>query len=467
MRKSRWKAAAGDQSSAVIILFALMLVPIAGLTAGALDFGRQMTVKQQLQESLDSAALAVARHVHANWNGDPAQLAAVQAEARAVGAQMFLANFTPTIGVPVPQPLFTFEDDRVSATAELDFPASFLGILGIDRLGAAGLSEVVIPGAMDAEIVLVLDYSKSMLKNDKYKRMADAATSFIERVKTNATQASKLGVVPFSEYVYVTMKGANIRKVLPPFQIYDLSLCISNRDYPYSVTDETPIFTKAESRWRGVGVEEAIAALGSVVNENAGQSEGAERTYERGDDTRNSSSRTDTHLADEELAVECREYTDRQVVVRDLTTDFDALVSAIKSMSPIGLTNIALAAEIGWHVLTAHEPYTAASQNRPDLRKVMILLTDGVQTVETTGPGGRVSISSANDSIAEVCANMAHAGVVVFTIAYDLRDAFTENLLLNCASTAEYFFDSDASQNLSDVFNTIYENLTGSVRLTR
>jgi Mg-chelatase subunit ChlD len=136
-------------------------------------------------------------------------------------------------------------------------------------------------------------------------------------------------------------------------------------------------------------------------------------------------------------------------------------------MSPIGLTNIALAAEIGWHVLTAHEPYTSASHGRDDIRKVMILLTDGVQTVETTGPSGRVSISSANDSIAEVCSNMGRAGVVVFTIAYDLRDEFTENLLLNCASDAEYFFDSQASENLSDVFDKIYEQLTETIRLAR
>jgi Flp pilus assembly protein TadG len=456
-----------DQSGTVVILFALLLIPIAGLMAGALDFGRQMAVKQQLQESLDSAALAVARHVHANATGNPEQLATVMEEAKAVGKQMFLANFTPTAGVGPPEPRFSFVGDRVQATGDVNFPASFLGILGISRLDAAGLAEAVIPGRMAAEIVLVLDYSRSMLRNDKYKRMAEAATSFIQRVKTSATGETKFGIVPFSEYVYVTMKGANIRRVTPPFQIYDLSVCITNRDYPYSVTNETPLFTVQASRWEGIGVEEAIAALGAQVNEAAGQNEGGGRTHQRGDNTRNSSSHTDTHLTEEALQVDCREYTDRQVVVRDLTSDFDGLIAAIRAMSPIGLTNIALAAEIGWHVLTAHEPYTSASHGRDDIRKVMILLTDGVQTVETTGPSGRVSISSANDSIAEVCSNMGRAGVVVFTIAYDLRDEFTENLLLNCASDAEYFFDSQASENLSNVFDKIYEQLTETIRLAR
>jgi hypothetical protein len=245
-----------DQSGTVVILFALLLIPIAGLMAGALDFGRQMSVKQQLQESLDSAALAVARHVHANATGDPEQLATVMEEARSLGRQMFLANFTPTAGVAPPEPRFSFVGDRVQATADVNFPASFLGIVGISRLDAAGLAEAVIPGRMAAEIVLVLDYSRSMLRNDKFKRMADAATSFIQRVKTSATGDTKVGIVPFSEYVYVTMKGANIRGVNPPFQIYDLSLCITNRDYPYSVTDETPLFTVQGSRWQGIGVQD-------------------------------------------------------------------------------------------------------------------------------------------------------------------------------------------------------------------
>ena len=92
-------------------------------------------------------------------------------------------------------------------------------------------------------------------------------------------------------------------------------------------------------------------------------------------------------------------------------------------MHPVGWTNIALATEMGWHMLSPDEPFTTARDySDSKLQKILILLTDGVQTIEAMGPTGEISIDGANQHHGG--ALRQHQGVrrPVFTIAYDVDD---------------------------------------------
>jgi len=62
-----------------------------------------------------------------------------------------------------------------------------------------------------AEIAFVVDYSLSMADNNKYIRMTDAAKKFLGKVSTERGDRTKVGLVPFSEYVYAALPGSNIR----------------------------------------------------------------------------------------------------------------------------------------------------------------------------------------------------------------------------------------------------------------
>lgn len=89
-----------------------------------------------------------------------------------------------------------------------------------------------------------------------------------------------------------------------------------------------------------------------------------------------------------------------------------------------------------------------------------------MQTVPAQGPSG-ISIEGANEAIAEVCSSMAAGDINVFTIAYDLEDAFTRGLLKGCASEPSYFFEAAANSDLSAVFHQIYDKIAEPVRLTQ
>ena len=168
----------------------------------------------------------------------------------------------------------------------------------------------------------------------------------------------------------------------------------------------------------------------------------------------------------ENLPGSCGQYATNSLWVRPLSRDFEDLKTGINAMRPIGLTNIALGLDLGWHMLTPDEPFSEASTEE-DAQKVAILLTDGVQTVQAHGSTGAVSISSANSNIAESCTAMKADGIEVFTIAFGINDAFTRTLLKQCATSEPHYFEPSAGGDLDAVFEGIFRKVvSGRVRLT-
>ena len=146
--------------------------------------------------------------------------------------------------------------------------------------------------------------------------------------------------------------------------------------------------------------------------------------------------------------------------MRDLSSDFDELRDALADMEPVGLTNIALATELGWHLLSPEEPYsTARSYADLDVQKIMILLTDGMQTVSALGPDGDTSTLAADAVTAEICENAKEAGIRVFTIAFDIDTPRIQELLSNCAGDTSHYFDARESSDISSVFENIYAQI--------
>jgi hypothetical protein len=201
-----------------------------------------------------------------------------------------------------------------------------------------------------------------------------------------------------------------------------LTVCLLNRDYPYSATEEAPYTGNDASQWRFIEASEAA----------------------------------------------CEQYDDGGLRVRDLTSDFDELDSALAGMEPVGLTNIALATEIGWHMLSPDAPLeTARPYTDEDLQKILIVLTDGMQTVSALGPSGDTSTLAADDVTAEICENAKAAGVRIFTIAFDIDTTRIQELLSNCATDPANYFDARESSDISSVFDNIYAQISESAWLSK
>ncbi len=129
-------------------------------------------------------------------------------------------------------------------------------------------------------------------------------------------------------------------------------------------------------------------------------------------------------------------------------------------MTPSGMTNVTIGMMWGWHALTQSEPLTQAQAVKGDVEKVMlILLTDGLNTANrfTTNP------SQIDKRTETVCDNVKKAKIRVFTVRVIEGNV---DLLRNCATAANMFYDVQVASELKDVFTSIAASLSG-VRLAK
>lgn len=426
-----WK----DQGGNTAIIFGLAVIPLIALGGGIVDFAHRAQVRGELQSAADTAAIAAARIIQLGQLNRAEDQEAVRAEALAAATNILdaaLAKYGGSAGASLDIQL---DGETIQISTQIDLDTSFLGVIGINELNAKASTAVKLPDPVLVEIAMVLDYSGSMRDSDKYIRMTTAAREFIAKVKGDRGETSKIGVVPFSEYVYTPIATSDVRDTGSGYHDHGdwgggwggwgggstsgvITTCLLNRDYPYSASDQPPSSLPA-SQWP------------------------------QGDDAR------------------CDDYGTANLRVRDLTDDFDGLSDALGTMEPIGLTNIALGMEMGWHMLTPDLPFdTARDFSDPNVQKIIILLTDGRQTVPAMGPSGGVSTDDANETTAELCENAKADGIRVFSVAYDVDIPEVEALLLGCASGGTAYFDASVSQ-ISSVFEEIYSQIAESVWLSR
>jgi Flp pilus assembly protein TadG len=178
-----------------------------------------------------------------------------------------------------------------------------------------------------------------------------------------------------------------------------------------------------------------------------------------------------------------------------------------------GGTNQAEGLAWGWRVLSPTAPFTegvAYNAAHDNVRKVIVLMSDGENTnvgsdavmgsdfsaynylgFWTTQASGnaltqllfgvlhgvlpsafRRNISSQNSFVtyinnreAQLCTNIKNSGIEIYTVIFRETDQTTENLMRNCATSAQHFYRADNAQELSEAFAAIGSGI-GQLRLT-
>lgn len=175
-----------------------------------------------------------------------------------------------------------------------------------------------------------------------------------------------------------------------------------------------------------------------------------------------------------------------------------------------GGTNQAEGLAWGWRVLSPTAPFTEGAPYGPNVRKVIVLMSDGVNTNVGNDPvlrtdysaynhlgtwtdlasGGllgqlingivrgilppqyRRAITSSgsyvtyvNQRQAQLCTNIKNAGIEIYTVLFREDDPTTMQMMRNCASGDDHFIHAENADELQDAFDAIGTGI-GSLRLT-
>lgn len=195
-----------ETRGAVLVIVALSMVALLGVTGLAIDSGVGYGVKAKLNAALDAAAIAGARAVTSGENDSERK-----ANAEAAGLKFFQANFPEGwLGATPDTPNISavHHSDgywEVSATATASVPTSFMRILGRDLLTVNAASAAI---RRDLDVVLIIDCSGSLAPpyspSGTFGQVKEAAKSFVDRFASGAG-GDRLGLVTFASGAELTV----------------------------------------------------------------------------------------------------------------------------------------------------------------------------------------------------------------------------------------------------------------------
>lgn len=419
---ARLAAFRSETAANIAISFALVLAPLTASVGGALDYTRAVMVGTEIQAALDSGVLAAASLTQ---DRDPDTVVRAYVQAALGDHTEVVENLTITVNSQT-----SLNSRTVSAEAAVSLKTIMLGLVGINDLTIRRSSEAL-EEVRDIEISLVLDVSGSM-SGSKIGALRDSASEFVDVVlDADRADRTSVSVIPYNGGV--RLPGAVNRGL---FRGLNSSGCPDHgTDYPVVIA-HADLDTLSPLEWNG------RPQLGN----------------------NHSSHCPDDHMESTFLQNDANE-------LKDLIGGLDAS----------GNTGLDVATAWGVRALDpswrAELPGEFADRpvayDDPDTVKVLVVMTDGAATAQsrTERRRGRwrrfqlYNARTARENMLEACSYAKERGVVVYTIAFQLQGSTNRNLMRDCASRSQTYYEVE-SMDISAAFASIAADIN-QLRISR
>ncbi len=471
----------------VAVIFGVTMFPILMAAGVAVDLSRALIVRERLGQALDAAALAV--------GGTPGL---TEQDQQQLADDYFDANY-PAVELGVPGNItITTGEDTVYMSASADVPTTLMNIFGLALLTVNSETEVT-KESKGLEVVMVLDNTGSM-SGSKIVALRDAATDLVEILfgPQESPELLKVGMVPFAAGVNVgtealtdgwidedaqsTLAGHQFSAGVNVLDLYDQipnrswNGCIETRILPFDTTDDGPTPGNPETLWLPFFSPDHPDIGSGYDNKYLNDEMGGAGNH---DARQRNDAKYDGSSASGSSKGPLRECT--VTPITPLTNVKEDLLDAIDDMGASGYTHIPVGMVWGWRVLSPTTPYTEGVEyDDEDWNKAIILLTDGVNTVDTESTHntsnysaygflneGRLGPTSSSAFVDEidtnlttVCDSVKATEIRVYTITFQLSDPDIKAIMEDCASESELYFDSPTNEDLQATFQAIAKDLS-------
>ncbi|MEJ1158214.1 vWA domain-containing protein [Prosthecomicrobium sp. N25] len=496
----------GDTRGNTMVTFAVMLVPLMGVAGGAVDYNRVTAARVTLQDAADAATIAGARAIELGRTvgGDPATAA----------RQSFEANFTHR-DAKITRFAVAADKTQVTVDATVEVKMLFLGILGIATMEQSVRSESQV-STTTLEIALTLDNTGSM-DGTRMATLKSASNAFVDQLARQVVGEDRLkfAVVPFSAFVNVGPKyrgapwidndarsnraNSNFNAALNRFSLYDKFAiawpgCVETRPSPYDTTDAVPDAAKPDTLFvPSFWPDEPDRSAGysypnDYIPDHIGGGDIARLINASKYNLATTIDRSNSTFFSNYRRPKGPDFGCDITPVTPLTASIPTVKTALDAMKAFGSTNIPEGLAWGWRMLSPEMPFTEGrSYGTKDNQKIIVLMTDGANSISTYGTGTAGQYSSVDypyhdytgptrgknlrtnlDAKAlEVCSNIKAKGIEIFTIGLELgTDTTAKDLLAACATDSGHFYDAVEVAQLSPIFDKIAQRI-GRLRLAR
>jgi Flp pilus assembly protein TadG len=488
-----------DTKGNVAILFGVALIPLLIGAGMAIDYGRALIVRERMADAADAAALAIG-----SWPG------LSQAELQTKAQQFFAANYPPSAIGTVGTLNVNFAGDDIKVSVSGEVPTTFMKLAHFDSL-SVGVNATITKKQRNIELVLVLDITGSMNSGGKLSAMKSAAKKMIETLfDGKATSDSlKVGIVPFSAAVNVGTDKRNsgwIDTATYPnnstiakedfgftngqsaFTLYDQlrnrdwAGCVRERGGSYELTDDPP-GGSANSKWAPYFAPDEPSNNSNYVNDylndgsySRAQCPGGSSTAEKRQCYTGKYNNVSVSSSSKGPQYNCPPSP-----IVPMTNVKSTVINAINALDADGYTVIPAGLLWGWRAISPTEPFTEGKPYDDEKWvKAIVLLTDGENDVEggsnshdksnynafgyaKSGHLGSTNGSDAEETLDDktlaVCGKIKGKTIRLYTIGFQVTTA-SQNLLKNCASKPDMFYNSPTNDQLAGIFQDIAQGLS-------
>jgi len=426
---------AKNEAGSFAVPFALGLSVLLAGTGYAIDLSMQVKGKSEVQDVADIASLAAAKQVDAN-----------QAELDAIAADVFNAHFG--VGGNALVDTVTRDGDAVTVLAQGSVPTTFSRLFGIDEM-LVNVASTATYSERKLDIALVLDTTDSM-SGQKMADLKVAAGSLIDTIEDLDGDTVRLSVTPFSQHVNIGTGRRNAEWLdVPADREVDRWERVEGSardcgDRPRGDRDgvaQGGTYYACDYDWvvKGTRTETWKGCVGSRQNPLD-----VKAAYD-GDSI--------PGLLNKPCGSEIQALTSNMANVRG---SVNALTTQGNTYLPSGLL-------WGWRQLEPSAPLVNTDP-APKEDRILVLMTDGENTKsKRNGEDGHWGNSKgqADKRTRDLCDAVKSGKVTVYTIAFQVTDGSTRNLLQDCASSTANYFNAQNAQDLNAAFDAIGDSVKG------
>jgi hypothetical protein len=441
------------QAGSVIAATVFGIIAMTGTAGLAVDIGRAELAQAKLSSALDAAGLAA---------GSTLNSQDIDAEV----TKYLDVNFHNYMDAVITDVDVSVDDSNSVISLEADgyIETTFMKYFGFETIPINAVSEIT-RATSGLELVMVLDNTGSMA-GTSLASLKESATDLVNILFGNGTDENQklwIGLVPFSQAVNIGTDRSD----------WLTSTTLASKNW-------------GPTSWGGC-VDARLS--GEDITDTPPSSDASKfEAYYWPDDSNNNWITTTTKKGKTTTTYTINsthgpnKYCPQTLL--GMTSDKDSILSAIDAMQAVGNTHIVTGAVWGWRMLSpnwrglwggemdANE--LPLDYNTPKMNKAAIIMTDGENTIDNSNHGaywylsaGRTgstnqstAVTKLNQKLSSVCTAMKNNNIIVYTIAYGSPGSTVENLLKNCATQPDYYFDSPDSDELNKAFRMIGDSLS-------
>ncbi|MGV3551088.1 pilus assembly protein TadG-related protein [Rhizobium sp.] len=443
------------------ILTALCIVPVIGACGVGLDFGIAYSKRTELQGVADAAVL----HAASSGQSDPKKL-------KELAQYMFDTNVTTQFNVAATvQDISVDDDNHITLKANAVVPLTLGKIFRPNGIDVSVVSQALMGSDDRIEVALVLDNTYSMYgqKLADLKSASNALLNVFEKVDKKKDKV-RISITPFAQYVNVGTANRNKPWLNVPADV-------TTTTEP-SCKNEQVLVSKGqcttETKWKDVDGVQVSYTQETCPN----------KTYKTEYVCRPGSSSTKTwngcigsrttplNVTDTNPSKPYPGFLQTKCTnpITTLTGDYKTLRAAISKMTvsdseAFAQTYIPQGVLWGWNTLSADEPFNDGLSYDEDVKKFIIVMTDGANTRRPKDNDYSLhtetkNVEKADAFVEQTCANAKAASsknpITIYTVAVGVPEGSSTAVALGkCATDGTKAYFATDSAKLAKTFEEI------------